>query len=270
MNIEQEESRMSWASGIVKVGLEDREGGQVATITVDNAEHRNRLGKSGKDDLIAAFAWLAKNDNLRVAVLTGAGDKSFIAGSDLAEMQKQDVEGQRQVGTKTHFACDAIRQLPVPVIARINGYCLGSGMELAASCDMRVASEHSKFGMPETKFGLPSGMEACLLPLLMGWGKATEIVLTGEMIDAQEAYRCGFLNRLVPAAELDASVDNWVQSLCVAGPRAVRIQKGLIRDWERMSIRDAIHAGIRACADARRTDEPARLMQAFVDRKKKK
>jgi enoyl-CoA hydratase len=256
--------------GIVKLRLEDREGGQVAYVTVDNVEHRNRLGKTGKDGLIAAFAQLAANDNLRVAVLTGGGDKSFIAGSDISEMQKQDVEGQRLVGTKTHLACDAIRQLPVPVLARINGYCLGSGMELAASCDMRAAADHAKFGMPEVKFGLPSGMEACLLPLLMGWGKANELVLTGEMIDAQEAYRCGFLERLVPMAELDAAIEKWVAAICSAGPRAVRLQKSLVRDWERMSIRDAIHAGIRACAESRRTDEPVRLMQAFIDRKKTK
>lgn len=256
--------------GIVKVRLEDRPTGQVAYVTVDNAAHRNRLGKSGKDDLIAAFKLLARNEALRAVVLTGAGEKSFIAGSDISEMQKQDSEGQRETGTKTHFACDAIRQLPMPVIARINGYCLGSGMELAASCDMRAAADHAMFGMPEVKFGIPSGMEACLLPLLMGWGKANELVLTGEMIDAQEAYRCGFLERLVPAAELDAAVEKWVHALCVAGPRAVRIQKALVRDWERMSIRDAIHRGIQACAESRTTDEPVRLMQAFLDRKKAK
>jgi enoyl-CoA hydratase/carnithine racemase len=252
------------------VRLEDRPAGQVAWVTVDNVEHRNRLGKSGKDDLIAAFSKLAANENLRVAVLTGAGDKSFIAGSDISEMRDQDVAGQRLVGTKTHLACDSIRQLPVPVIARINGYCLGSGMELAAACDMRAAADHAKFGMPEVKFGLPSGMEACLLPLLMGWGKTNEIVLTGEMMDAQEAYRCGFLERLVPAAELDAAVEKWVAAICGAGPRAVRLQKGLVRDWERMSIRDAIHQGIEICAESRTTDEPVRLMQAFMDRKKSK
>jgi len=261
---------MTAQANIVKMRLEDRPAGQVAYVTVDNAVHRNRLGKSGKDDLIAAFTELAENENLRVAVLTGAGDKSFIAGSDITEMQKQDVAGQREVGTKTHLACDAIRQLPVPVLARINGYCLGSGMELAAACDMRAAAEHAMFGMPEVKFGLPSGMEACLLPLLLGWGKTNEIVLTGEMMNAQEAYRCGFLERLVPAAELDAVIEQWVSSICAAGPRAVRLQKGLVRDWERMSIRDAIHRGIQVCAEARTTDEPVRLMQAFIDRKKRK
>ena len=256
--------------GIVKVRLEDRPTGQVAYVTVDNAEHRNRLGKSGKDDLVAAFTALAANEHLRVVVLTGAGEKSFIAGSDITEMQKQDVAGQRETGTKTHLACNSIRELPVPVIARINGYCLGSGMEIAASCDMRVAADHAKFGMPEVKFGLPSGMEACLLPLLMGWGKANEIVLTGEMIDAQEAYRCGFLERLVSASDLDSAVEKWVAAICAAGARAVRLQKGLVRDWERMSIRDAIHQGIRVCAESRTTDEPVRLMQAFIDRKKTK
>ncbi len=259
---------MAAGTDLVKVRLEDRPAGQVAYVTVDNVAHRNRLGKNGKDEIIAAFTQLAANEHLRVAVLTGGGDKSFIAGSDLAEMKDQDVAGQRVVGTKTHLACDAIRQLPVPVLARINGYCLGSGMELAAACDMRAAAEHAKFGMPEVKFGLPSGMEACLLPLLMGWGKTNEIVLTGEMMDAQEAYRCGFLERLVPAAELDAAIEKWVAAICAAGPRAVRLQKALVRDWERMSIRDAIHQGIRACAEARTTDEPARLMQAFIDRKK--
>jgi len=261
---------MASENKIVKVRLVDRTAGQVAYVTVDNVEHRNRLGKSGKDELVAAFSKLAANENLRVAVLTGGGDKSFIAGSDISEMRDQDVAGQREVGTKTHLACDAIRQMPVPVLARINGYCLGSGMELAAACDMRAAAEHAKFGMPEVKFGLPSGMEACLLPRLLGWGKTNEVVLTGEMMDAQEAYRCGFLERLVPALELDAAIEKWVAAICAAGPRAVRLQKALVRDWERMSIRDAIQQGIRACAEARTTDEPIRLMQAFLDRKKNK
>ena len=129
--------------------------------------------------MIAAFGTLAQDDELRVAVLTGAGDQSFIAGADIAEMKDLDLAGAEDVSTKIHLACDAIRRLPVPVIARINGYCLGAGMELAAACDMRVGAEHAKFGMPEVKFGIPSGMEACLLPGLVGWGKTRELVFTG-------------------------------------------------------------------------------------------
>lgn len=255
-------------SALIKVRIDKRAGGHVAYVTVNNAQHRNRLGKRGKDELVAAFSELAKDDALRVAVLSGAGDKSFISGSDLAEMKDLDAAGQLEVSTKTHLACDAIRRLPVPVIARINGFCLGSGMELAASCDMRVATDLSKFGMPEVKFGIPSGMEACLLPGLVGWGKARELVFTGDFMDAQEAFRCRFVDRLVSVSELDDAVEKWVSSICAAGPRAIRLQKALVQDWERMTIKDAVQRGIAAMGESRSTDEPVRLMQAFIDRKR--
>ena len=252
----------------VAIRLEERgEAGRVAHVTVTNLLRRNALGRRGKEALIAAFETLAKDGQLRVAILTGAGDTSFIAGADIEEMSNAGVEDAEDISTKTHLACDAIRRLPVPVIARVNGYCLGAGMELAASCDMRVGVDTARFGMPEVRFGIPSGMEACLLPRLIGWGKTLELVYTGEMIDAQEAHRCGFLDRLVPRAELDAAVERWVSAILGAGPRAIRIQKRLVQDWERMSIADAVRQGIAAVVEARQTDEPRRLMQAFVARR---
>lgn len=255
---------------LVTTRIETRgEAGRIAYVTVNNPEERNALGRKGKEALISAFRELAHDDALRVAVLTGAGDRSFIAGANLKEMAEVDVKDAEDISTKTHLACDAIRRLPVPVIARVNGYCLGAGMELAASCDMRVGVDTARFGMPEVKFGIPSGMEACLLPGLIGWGKTRELVLTGELIDAQEAHRCGFLDRLVTPAELDAAVEKWVSAILAAGPRAVRLQKRLVQDWERMSIADAVKQGIAAIVEARRTDEPKRLMRAFVDRKRK-
>ena len=257
------------AEPLVVTRLEDRgEAGRVASVLVNNPEKRNALGQHGKDELIAAFERLARDPHLRVVVLTGAGDRSFIGGADLAEMAGLDRAGAEIVSTKTHLACDAIRRLPVPVIARVNGYCLGAGMEIAASCDMRVGVETARFGMPEVKFGIPSGMEACLLPGLIGWGKTRELVFTGEMIDAQEAYRCGFLDRLVPVGELDTAVERWVSAICAAGPRAIRLQKTLVRDWERLPIAEAVQQGIRAVAEARATDEPRRLMEAFVNRRR--
>ena len=257
-------------SDLVITRIEQRgEADRIAYITVSNPDQRNALGRRGKEELIAAFEQLARDDGLRVAVLTGAGNRAFIAGANLKEMAQADCENAEDISTKTHLACDAIRRLPVPVIARINGYCLGAGMEIAASCDMRVGIETAKFGMPEVKFGIPSGMEACLLPGLIGWGKTRELVLTGEMIDASEAYRCGFLNRLVASADLDAVVEKWIGAILSAGPRAVRIQKQLLRDWERMTIADAVKQGIAAIVEARRTDEPKRLMEAFVNRKKR-
>jgi enoyl-CoA hydratase/carnithine racemase len=111
-------------------------------------------------------------------------------------------------------------------------------------------------------------MEACLLPQLIGWGKTRELVYTGDHIDAAEARGIGFLEKLVETSDLDASVDRWVSSILAAGPRAIRLQKKLVRDWERMTISQAVQAGIRACVEARKTDEPRRLMAAFLERRK--
>jgi enoyl-CoA hydratase/carnithine racemase len=255
---------------LVLVRAEQREAGRVAYVTVNNPGKRNALGIAGKRQLAETFRRLGKDKSLRVAVLTGAGERSFIAGADLAEMKDLTPKGAMEEHTWTHRACDAIRVLPVPVIARINGYCFGAGMELAASCDMRIGVTTARFGMPEVRFGIPSGMEACLLPQLIGWGKTRELVYTGDHIDAAEAYRCGFLERLVAPQDLDDSVAQWVASIIAAGPRAIRLQKKLVRDWESMTIREAVQAGIRACVRARETDEPRRMMQAFLERRKRR
>ena len=262
---------MSRSHELVITRFESRgEAGRIAYVTVNNPDERNALGKEGKEALIAAFRELARDDTLRAAVLTGAGERSFIAGAHIDQMAQATLEEAEDISTKTHLACDAIRRLPVPVIARVNGYCLGAGMELAASCDMRVGVDTAKFGMPEVRFGIPSGMEACLLPGLIGWGKTRELVYTGDLIDAQEAFRCGFLDRLVSAGELDAAVGRWVTSILSAGPRAIRLQKRLVQDWERMALSDAVKQGIAAMVEARRTDEPQRLMRAFAERKRSK
>jgi enoyl-CoA hydratase/carnithine racemase len=256
---------------LVLVHTEERRAtGRVVQVTVNNPDRRNILGIAGKQQLAEAFRTLARDPLLRVVVLTGAGDRSFIAGADLAEMKDLTVAGARKLFTWTHRACAAIRALPVPVIARINGYCFGAGMEIAASCDLRVGVTGTKFGMPEVRFGIPSGMEACLLPRLIGWGKTCELVYTGDHIEAAEAYRIGFLEKLVAPAALDAAVEQWVASILAGGPRAIRLQKALVHDWERLSIEKSIQAGIRACTDSKRTDEPRRLMQVFLDRKKRR
>jgi enoyl-CoA hydratase/carnithine racemase len=255
---------------LVIVRVEVRGAAHVAYVSVNNPEKRNALGIAGKKQLAGAFRDLGKDKVLRVAVLTGAGERSFIAGADLAEMKDLTAKGAIEEHTWTHRACEAIRALPVPVIARINGYCFGAGMELAASCDMRIGVGAAKFGMPEVRFGIPSGMEACLLPQLIGWGKTRELVYTGDHIDAVEAYRCGFLEKLVGPTGLDSGVEQWISSILAAGPRAIRLQKKLVRDWERMTIEQAVKAGIRACVEARKTDEPRRLMQAFLDKRKER
>jgi len=249
---------------LVIVRMEDRgEAGRVAHVLVNNPEKRNALGRRGKEELIAAFEALAGDPDLRVAVLTGAGDRSFIGGADLAEMAGLDRAGAEDVSTKTHLACDAIRRLPVPVIARVNGYCLGAGMEIAASCDMRVGVESARFGMPEVKFGIPSGMEACLLPGLIGWGKTREMLLTGAMYSADDALAMSFVQKVAAAAELDAAVDRWLEQVCRATPKAVRSQKALMNRWERVSVDEGIYAGIDALSEAYTTGEPQAAIAAF-------
>lgn len=242
--------------------------GRIARLTFNNPAKRNALGLAGKARLIEVLASLKHDESLRALVLTGTGETSFVGGTDLAEMKDFDLAAAEASATKTHRVCDAVRTFPVPVIARINGYCFGSGMEIAACADMRVAADHAKFGMPETRFGIPSGMEASVLPKLIGWGKAVELVLTGDHIDAAEAHRIGFLQRLVPYSELDAAVARWIDSLLACGPRAVRIQKRLIIDWDRMNVTEGARAGIQAYVDSYRSDEPNRLMSAFLDRKR--
>jgi enoyl-CoA hydratase/carnithine racemase len=248
--------------------IEQRDAGAIAWLTVNNPERRNALGMAGKRAIADAFKALAKEASLRAVVITGAGDKSFIAGADINEMKDLDAAGAEHEHRLTHVANQAIRDCPVPVIARVNGYCLGFGMELAAVCDIRIGAENAKFGMPEVRVGIPSGMEAALLPRLIGWGKAAELVLTGDVIDAREAYRIGFLQRLVAATQLDAEVERCLASLLAGGARVMRLQKALLHDWERLPIPEAIEAGIAACVRARETDEPRRMMQAFIDRKK--
>jgi enoyl-CoA hydratase/carnithine racemase len=255
---------------LILVAVEDRgESGIVARVTVNNQEQRNALGNAGKRELAEAFEAVSADARLRVVVLTGAGERSFIAGANVTEMATFERGHASEGPSLTHRVCEAIRRVPVPVIARINGWCFGAGLEIAASCDIRVAVDSARFGMPEVLFGIPSGMEACLLPQLIGWGKTRELVFTGRHIDAREAMECRLVERVVAADRLDAALEEWVAAIVAAGPAAIRAQKELIRDWERMSIADAVQQGIRAVAAAHGTDEARRLMTAFVERKRR-
>lgn len=254
---------------LVLVAIEERgAAGRIARVTVNNPERRNALGNDGKRALAKAIETVSADAALRVVVLTGAGEKSFIGGADIAEMSGFTVGHASEGPALTHRVCEAIRAAPVPVIARINGHCFGAGLEIAASCDMRAAADSARFGMPEVLFGLPSGMEACLLPQLIGWGKTRELVFTGRHIDAAEALACHLVERVAPADALDAAIDEWLGAILSAGPNAIRAQKALIRDWERMSIADAVQQGIRAVAAAHGSEEALRLMEAFVERRK--
>jgi len=146
------------------------------------------------------------------------------------------------------------------------GYTLGAGLELAAACDLRLAADTAVFGMPEVKLGIPSVIEAALLPTLIGWGRARRLLLLGETITASEAANWGLVEMVVPARDLDRAVENWVTSILQTGPRALRLQKALIRRWEDLPLSQAIRAGVDSFATAWETDEPKRMMQDFLTR----
>ena len=164
--------------------------------------------------------------------------------------------------TAVHVCCDAFRHLPAPTIARIDGYALGAGLELAASCDFRIASDRSVFGMPEVRIGLPSVVEAALLPALIGPARTRKLLLTGDNIGADEALTWGLVDCVVPAEELDDAVGTLAASILAAGPYAVRLQKSLILDWEEMHITAAVDRGIDGFVEAFATDEPHRMTNA--------
>ena len=242
--------------------------GHLARVTVDNPTRLNVLDSDLIRQLTAAIRALEPDRQLRCVVLRGAGDRAFIGGADIREMVNLDTATARPFISRLHLACAAIRALPVPVIARIHGYCLGAGLEIAASCDLRVASDDATFGMPEVNVGIPSVIEAALLPGLVGAGKARELVYTGASISAADAERCGLVDRVVPGVELDNATQAWVRAIGAAGARAIRLQKALVRQWEAVPLDDAIQAGMQSFASAYDTDEPRRLMQKFLDRKR--
>lgn len=251
----------------LRIAADDR--GAVATLTIDNRSKLNTLNRALMADFIARVEALAARDDLRALVVTGAGERAFIGGADIPEMAALDRAKAKDFITLVHRTCDGLRRLPVPVIARIDGYALGAGLEVAVSCDLRIATTRAQFGMPEVRVGIPSVVEAALLPRLIGFGHARELMLLGETIDAEAALRWGLVERIVEPASLDAEVERCVQSLLTAGPLAVRSQKALMREWETLPLDRAITAGIDAFVRAFDTDEPAQMLSAFAARKRR-
>lgn len=250
----------------VDVRVEERKEGRVAYVAIDNRAKLNCLGVELMRRFIAEVTVLAEDGGLRGMVLTGAGGKSFVAGANMLELKELDPPSAREFLTLVHGVCDVCRELPVPVIARINGPCFGAGLELAAACDMRVAADNAVFGMPEVKLGVPSVVEAALLPQLIGWGKTKLLVYTGETIDAATALAWGLVEKVVAPGALDDAVEEWVAAIVESGPRAIRLQKELVRSWESMPVTDAIAEGIRCMGKAYETDEPRRMVEAGLAR----
>ncbi|WP_428487733.1 enoyl-CoA hydratase [Rhodopila sp.] len=242
--------------------------GAVATVSINNAARLNCLGTAQITAFIDAVTALADDAGLRVLIVAGEGDRAFMGGANLLELGALNPPRARDFLTLIHRMCQVLRDLPVPVIARVNGFCLGAGLEVMAACDMHIAGDNAVFGMPEVKIGLPSVVEAALLPRLIGWGRTKLLVYTGDNIDARTALDWGLVEKVVPAAELDVALRSWVSSIVEAGPKAIRLQKDLIREWEAMPVSDAIEAGIRCMYQAYQSDEPTRMVNEAIHRLK--
>jgi enoyl-CoA hydratase len=252
----------------IGIRLEQRPAGTIATVTIENAAKLNTLGSALMIAFVEQIEALGHRDDLRALVLTGAGSKAFIGGANIVEMAALDAVGAEAFITLVHRSCDCLRALPVPVIARINGYTLGAGLEVAAACDLRIAASNAVFGMPEVRVGIPSVVEAALLPGLIGWGRTRELLLFGESIDATTALAWGLVQQVVEPAGLDSAIEARLTQLLSAAPQAIRLQKALMRQWEDCTLSQAVRAGIESFAQAYATDEPTRLMGAFAKRRR--
>ncbi|MBT5432792.1 MAG: enoyl-CoA hydratase-related protein [Alphaproteobacteria bacterium] len=240
--------------------------GGVAHVVLQRPEKLNALSRNLIEDLTATFVELAADEDARCVVLSGAG-RAFSAGADVAELNGLNVDNAEEFIRLLHGACQAVRDCPVPVIAKIDGPCLGGALELAASCDMRAASERSSFAMPEVQIGIPSVIEAALLPRLMGWGRACEFLYTGKSLTADEALQAGLVEKVTSSARLDDAVMVWTAAILKAGPRAIRAQKTLMRRWESSFVDEAIEAGVDAFREAHGTDEPSTKLHEVLSRR---
>jgi enoyl-CoA hydratase/carnithine racemase len=239
--------------------------GPVAWCTLDRPP-LNLLDPELIEAIHTAFTELTADPTVRVAVLTGRG-RAFTGGMNVRVLHDLDVPSAKALITSIHAMISGVHHAPFPVIARVNGFCLGAGFELALACDVRIAASAARLGLPEVRVGVPSVIEAALLPGLIGPGRAAEMLLTGDAIGAEQAEAWGLVNRVVPLEGLDAAVDAMVDRLLACGPEALRLQKELMLRWRYTDLATAIEYGINAFATAYATGEPREGARAFLEKR---
>src|SRR5947209_18196280 len=246
----------------------DRDPRGVVRLTSCNAGSLNILGSAVINGVREGLEVLAADRQIRALVISGQSEKSMIGGADIKEMVGLDEASAEKFITGLRDLCEAVRAFPGPVIARMPGWCLGGGLEFAAACDFRVATHDAKFGMPEVRVGIPSVIHAALLPRLIGWGRARWLIMTAENIDAPTALGWGLVDVVAPAGGLDAAVEHTVKALLECGPQALRSQKALLRQREELPLTESVNLSIGVFGKSFLTDEPKRLMQGFIERKR--
>jgi enoyl-CoA hydratase/carnithine racemase len=241
--------------------------GPISTITINRPEALNTLTHELILNLTTEIKNWSSEPYIRIIILTGSGDRAFVGGVDVRAMMDLDPDGAERFITDLHSCFLAIRQSEKIVIASINGFALGGGLEMVASCDLRIASDRARFGMPEVKVGIPSVIEAAYLPRLIGLGRAAELIYTGEMIDAHEAERIGLINKVVSHEKLKEASRQMAEKVLLNGPTAIVLQKKLIAQWMELSLSLSVEAGIRAFRECYKTGEPKEGMKAFLEKR---
>ena len=241
---------------------------RVALLTINRPDKRNALNGPTRSALIAALDAIRTDDAVRVVVITGAGDKAFIAGADIGEFEGRTPVDQFRV-MKGPSVFDAVESFPKPVIAMINGFALGGGCELAMACDFRVAADSAKLGQPEVNLGIiPGGGGTQRLPRLVGSGNAYKLLFTGELIDAAEALRIGLVDEVVPAAQLRERVFALAKMIAEKSPVALQLIKEAVCGSLRTSLDDGLRLETTLFGVAFASEDKVEGVQAFLQKRK--
>jgi len=242
--------------------------GAVAVVTINRPDKLNALNMKVHEEGVAALDELKADDSVRVVVLTGAGEKSFIAGADISEFVEATPVAQRDLfHERTLF--NTIDTFPKPVIAMINGFCLGGGNELALACDIRVASEKSRFSQPEINLGImPGGGGTQRLARLIGEGRAMELCLLGDMIDATTAHRFGLVNHIFPPEQLEEETMKLAEKIAEKAPIALQLTKEAVKFASRSNLDEGLRREVDLFAICFSTEDKIEGVAAFLEKRK--
>ena len=241
----------------------------IATLTINRPGKLNALNGETKKELRGALEELGNDRAVSVVIITGAGDKAFVAGTDIEELTGLERETGRAFSAGGQELFDRIEQFSKPVIAAVNGYALGGGNELALACHLRIASDRARFGQPEVNLGIIPGYGGTQrLTRLVGRGKALELILTGELIDAAEALRIGLVNRVVPHDELHAAVMAVAQTIAAKGPDAVRLSLAAVNAAGEPGLANGLRKEAELFGSCCATEDFREGTRAFLEKRK--
>ena len=241
----------------------------IVRLTINRPKALNALNGAVLSELEALLTQLEQRADLRGVLITGAGEKSFVAGADITEMRDKTPEEARAFASQALRTIKRLETLPVPVVALVNGFCLGGGCELALACDWAVASDNAIFGQPEVLLGVIPGFGGTQrLPRRVGPAMALDLVTTGRKIDAQEALRIGLVNRVMPQVELEAYAEELTKQLAGNGPQAVRASKQAVHDGLEQELDSALALETALFAFCFAGEEQKEGMSAFVEKRK--